>query len=214
MIKPEVPSNVRPSLSIAPEIVAIFLVLSCSVTVVAQRDQPKPGDFVVSIVESQMDLSHNGLTIHDCMLVLPNGRFHLERRWQQLPSSTASLKVFESSLDKIRLDSLQDIISDQGIKNLPPYVEPKIPMGVPWSSGFNAIISRVPQTQHVGFWLWRGGSSEASPNSMPENIKRGWQESESALRPLVEWFHQAKDLRLEPSATDSNLCGMSERRTE
>lgn len=78
--------------------VLILLALSITTSGFAQQSSDQPeGGFLIQIRESQMDLSRNGVTFNNCMQVLPNGRFHLERRLQQLPATTASLNILDSS---------------------------------------------------------------------------------------------------------------------
>ena len=107
--------------------------------------------FLVNISESQMDLSRNGVTAHGCILVLPDGHFHLERRRQQLPASTATLQIFESSLDQTQLETLLGILNDEGIRNLPPYIEPTIPMAVPFSAGSTLKLHEHPRCKTLDF---------------------------------------------------------------
>jgi hypothetical protein len=187
--------------------VLILLALSYSTSGFAQQSTNQPeGGFLIQIRESQMDLSRNGVTFHECILVLPDGRFHFERRLQQLPATTASLNILDSSLDRQQLETLQGILNDENIKTLPRYEEPKIPMAAPWTSGFVTEIPRATQIQSLGYWLWRGGTPEASPNSTAEEVKKGWRESEGALRPLVKWFHGVTSVKLEPSSAKSTFC--------
>src|SRR3954468_14180174 len=62
-------------------------------------------EFLVAIKEGQMELSRAGGTSSDCIVVLPDGRLHLERRKHQISQTTGSLSVFEASLDQERLGS-------------------------------------------------------------------------------------------------------------
>jgi hypothetical protein len=174
----------------------------------AAQNQPRrhPVPFLVSISEGTTDLSRNGVNVHDCILVQPDGRFHLERRMQQLPNPTATLDVFESSLDLAQLQVLRSTLNNDSIQRLPSYVLPAIPMSVPWFRGFHAKIARGTEVQSVGYWVWRGGDPATSPNSTPDSTKRDWHDSEVALRPLVEWFDGTKALKLGPSAAKSTLC--------
>src|SRR5438045_7149769 len=74
--------------------------------------QSDSGAFMVSISEATID-NKNAVTSTDCILVLPDGRFHLERRKEVAPNPTSSLSIFESSLDSTRLQELQDILKDE-----------------------------------------------------------------------------------------------------
>ena len=79
-------------------------------------------------------------------------------------------------------------------------------MTVPWFTTVNAKIGQGGQVRKVGYWGWRGGSAEASPNSTPDNIKNIWKDSQTTLKPLVEWFHAVERLKLSPSGANSTLC--------
>jgi hypothetical protein len=186
--------------------VSVLLFIACAQSAAAQ-DRTNHGALLVRISEVTIDNEH-GVTATDCMLVLPDGGFHLERRKQKLPNPTASLKIFESSLDTERFQQLRDILNDDTLQNLPPYALPTFPMNnLPWFSDLEAEIPRGPTVKRVGYWVWRGGASDRSPNSTPDDIKRSWQESETALRPLLDWFHGVEALRLTSSDSKSNMCG-------
>jgi hypothetical protein len=191
-------------------IASTVLALGCALLAAAQNAPPDPVPFLVSIHEQQMDLSPTGVTSSSCIVVQPDGRFHLERRRQQLPKATATLKIFESSLNSAQLQQLRDILNDESITKLPPFVQPAIPMTVPWVQALNAKIGRGREVHSVGYWVWRGGTPEGSPNSTPDNIKKAWQGAAIALRPLVEWFHEAEAMKLDPSNAKSTLCSTSE----
>jgi hypothetical protein len=139
-------------------------------------------------------------------LVLPDGRFHLERRKEIAPNPTSSLDVFESSLDSVQLEKLQDILKGESIKKLPDYTLPAFPMAVPWFATVKAKIARDGQIRTVGYWLWREGAANESPNSTPDNAKKVWRDSETALQPLVEWFHGVEAFKLTPSGTEPSQC--------
>jgi hypothetical protein len=67
-------------------------------------------------------------------------------------------------------------------------------------------MARSGVVQYVGYWTWRGGTPAASPNYAPASIKKGWQELETALRPLVDWLHAIEVLKLAPSDMKSTMC--------
>jgi hypothetical protein len=183
-----------------------FLVL-CALPATAQIQlQPDPASFLIRVNEATID-NESAVTSTDCILVMPEGRFHLEHRRQQLPNPIANLKIFESSLEPAQLQQLQDILNDQSMQNLPPYALPVFPLNLPWFANVDVRIVRQPRVQEIGYWVWRGGAPDASPNSTPDSVKKGWQESEIALRGLMEWFHGVEALRLRPSGAKSSMCG-------
>lgn len=184
----------------------LFLALS-ALSINAQAQLPlSPSSFLLRINEATID-NEIGTTSTDCMLVMPEGRFHLERRMQKSPNPIAKLKIFESSLKPEQLQHLQDILNDQGMQNLPPYALPVFPMNIPWFTNVDVRIVRPPRVQEIGYWVWRGGAPDASPNTSPDSIKKGWQESETALRALMEWFHGIEALKFRPSGAQSSMCG-------
>jgi hypothetical protein len=185
-------------------IAGVFVVRETSVEAqnFARTDSPP---FVVSVSEATID-NRNLVTATDCILVLPDGRFHLERRKEVAPNPTSSLSIFESSLDSMRLQQLHDILNDENVKRLPNYALPAFPMAVPWFSTFDAKIEQAGRIRKVGYWLWQGGTDETSPNSTPDSIKKVWKDSQVALQPLLEWFHGVETLKLSPSGAKSTQC--------
>jgi len=162
--------------------------------------------FLVILSEGATDLSARGLTLHQCALILPDGRFHLEQRVQRLPNSKATLKVFESSLDSAQFRKLQEILNDESVKELPPLASPTTPMGGNKSRRFTAEIARGRQVQSVGYFEAQRQTAEKSQDLAPSNMKKGWEQSKAALRPLLQWFHGMQAVNLEPSRGESNLC--------
>jgi hypothetical protein len=65
--------------------------------------QPEPTAFLVEVQEGTTDLSRQGASGHICVLVLPDGRFHLESRTQRLPGAEATLNFSDYSLDSSQL---------------------------------------------------------------------------------------------------------------
>jgi hypothetical protein len=97
------------------------------------------------------------VTSTDCIMVLPDGRFHLERRKQVAPNPTSSLNIYESSLDSTQFQQLLNIVKKESITKLPDYAPPAFPMAVPWFSTVNAKVAQAGHIRTVGYWLWRGG---------------------------------------------------------
>jgi hypothetical protein len=162
----------------------------------------------VRIGEADVDNEH-GVTSTDCVLVLPDGRFHLERRRQVLPSSTATLVIFESSLDSSQLEQLQGIVENERMSRLPEYdKQPVFFRNAPWFSSVTVDIETGEAVRRVGYWLWHERS--AGP-AAPADVKKRWQDSEAALRPLVEWFHGIEALKLSPSDTRPSGCSSDQR---
>jgi hypothetical protein len=166
-----------------------------------------PDSFLVRIVEVTTDNQPRGVMANDCIVVSSDGRFHLERRQQVIPSPSARLRIFESSLDSSQFANLQNLLQSERVRALQGYVTPKFPLTMSWVSDLDVQISRGDQVQRVGYWTWRGGKTGLSPESTPNNIKQIWQVSQVALQPLVEWFHQVKSVQLQPSTAQPTMCG-------
>jgi hypothetical protein len=192
--------------SVTVGFVSIAALILLSSMLAARSQTGLEAAFLVEIREGTMDLSRQGTSGRGCILVLPDGRFHLEIRSQHPGSAAAILSVFDYSLDSGQLQKLRGLLDNDRIRQLPAYAQPPLPMAVPWSHGFSVKIARSTGVQNVGYWIWRGGTLSGSPNSAPESVKRGWQESEAALQPLTDWFHSIEALKLSPSGTGSTMC--------
>lgn len=173
----------------------------------SQQERPR---FLVDIREGTIDTSPQGASTHSCILVQPDGRLRLERKIQHLPRTTATANVFTYYLDSSQLQQLQAILESEEVGRLPAYAQPTLPLGVPWSYGFNAKIADGEGVHSVGYWKWRGGSPTVSPNSAPESLKEEWRASEAALHPLEEWVRGIEGLKLTPSDEKSTMCAGDE----
>ncbi len=163
--------------------------------------------FVVSISEARVDNEH-GVTITDCVLVRTDGRLHLERRRQGPTSPTATLKIFESSLDSSQLEHLQSIVKGEETSRLPEFEKQSVFFqNAPWFSSVTVDISMAEAVRRLGYWLW----DERSPGpAVPADVRKRWLESETGLRPMVEWFHGIVGLELPPSASAPTQCSPNE----
>jgi hypothetical protein len=187
----------RAALSLLTSAVGLVLAAALPAAVGAQTtSSPDPKPFVVRISEDRVDNGH-GVTSTACVLVSPDGRFHLERRQQVLPSSTAVLKVFESSLDSSQLQQLRDILRNEPTGSLPEYdKQPIYFQNAPWFSSVTVEISAGEAARRAVYWSWDERS--AGPAASAE-VKKHWKDAETALRPLVEWLHGIEALKLAPS---------------
>lgn len=174
----------------------------------AQNIQSDSGAFLVILNEGETDISSRGVNLHECALILPDGRFHLEQRVQHLPNSNANLKVFESSLDSAQFRKLQEILNDETVKELPPLTSPATPMAVTKFRGFTARIARGEQVQSVGYLEAQQQTVEKSTDLAHSDMKKGWEQSKVALRPLLQWFQALQGVNREPSRGKSTLCSI------
>lgn len=186
--------------------VSVILALAATLPAAAHaqtNSSPDPNSFVVRVSEAMIDNEH-GVTRSDCVLVLPDGRLHLERRRVAAPSSTATLKVYESSLDSSQLEQLRNIVNNEVKSGLPEY--DKSPVGfqnAPWFSSVIVDTGDRETARRFGYWAW--DKRNAGPD-VPADVKKQWQESEVGLRPLVEWLHGIEGLKLPPSDAAPTQC--------
>lgn len=199
------------TLGIAESGVALLLLaVFSSCAVLAQANPPTAQKVLpVRISEAKMDNEH-AVTSSDCVLVLPDGRLHLERRSAAKPSSTATLKIFESSLDSSELEQLRGIIKDEEASGPPEYDKQRVFFqNAPWFTSVTVDIGEGGTVRRFGYWAW--DKRNAGPD-VPTNVKTHWQDSEVALRPLVEWFHRIEESNLTTSNAESTQCSVDSAR--
>jgi hypothetical protein len=173
-----------------------------------QAQEPGPCDsapYVVFLGERTADLSAKGVNKASLLTVLPDGRFHLERRVQAAPGEAVVLTIFESTLTSEQLQRLRGILDSDNIKRLPAYERPKFG-NVAMFQIFEAKIFRDPIIQHVGYGDWVEEGSDAAPNSAES--KKAWGEARVKLSPLLEWMHalETSDQLKPVSDGASRLC--------
>jgi hypothetical protein len=192
--------------TIAIPFVATLLLL----TIVMAQDAVPARDLpLVRTVEMSMDF-HSGITANSCIAIQSDGRFHLERRLQQLPSQQAVLHIYEATLDAFQLSRLKSMLDAQAVREASTYKGPKFPVLVPTVAVVRIEIARVDKVQTVGYFAWnrQPGTEGLSPESTPEALKEEWRSSRLALTPLVGWFHEVEAMRWpELDESHSTLCG-------
>jgi hypothetical protein len=197
----------RSALGVAESGIALLLLaVSASCAVLAQANSPTAQKVLpVRIGEAKMDNEHT-VTSSDCVLVLPDGRLHLERRREAKPNSTATLKIFESSLDSCELEQLRGIIKDEEASGLPEYDRQRVFFqNAPCFTPVTVDIGEGTTARRFGYWAW--DKRNAGPD-VPASVRTHWQDSEVALRPLVEWLHRIEASNLMPSDAESTLCSV------
>ena len=162
---------------------------------------------MVIVQQQEIDLSIKGKSSMECVAILPNGRFHLERRVQDLPGASTKTSSLESSFGETKLRQLREILNNNLIISLPSFVPPETPMG---TRSFSTFISRINLgngTKTVGYLIWEeGNDKKISPDSAPENIRTAWKDSESLLRPLAGFVKGIGESGFSTSNTKANLC--------
>jgi hypothetical protein len=177
--------------------------------VVAQDTVPERQPPLVRIVEMGIDY-HSGITANSCIAIQSDGRFHLERRLQQLPSQQAALHIYEATLDAFQLSRLESMLDAQAVREASTYKTPKFPLGVPAVAAIRIAIARAEKVQTVGYFAWNRepGTEGSSPESTPEAVKEEWGSTRLALIPLVGWFHEVEAMKWpELDESHSTLCG-------
>jgi hypothetical protein len=171
------------------------------------NSRPNAKAFIVTISEARVDNEH-GVTSTDCLLVRLDGRLHLERRRQAPVSPTAMVKIFESSLDASQLERLQGIVKSEETSRLPEYEKQSVFFqNASWFSSVAVDVSTGEATRRFGYWLW----DERNPGpGVPADVRKQWQDVETGLRPMVEWFHGIVALNLPPSASAPTQCSPNE----
>ena len=125
--------------------------------------------------------------LSNCVLVLPDGKFYLSLRREEIMDGTSTVSNFEGTLSDRSLGILRNIINEDGVKKAPPYQSPEIPFDADGFESFEVEIQRDNSIQTIGYFRWSGkGPANSSL------IKKQWHESEVALQPLVEWFWSLK----------------------
>jgi len=181
-----------------------LLVLLVSTSSGAQTSE---APFIVKMYEADISLDYRGVTVHNCAVVLPNGVLHLEVRKQQLPEPSATLSIYDQLLSEKQLDRLNSIIKDERISKLPSFEQPVRAFTVPHFRGFNTTIPRTTGPQTVGFFAEeRDGQISRPSNFAEDEMRERWKQSETILRPLVNWLHDVASLQLSKSTETSNLC--------
>jgi hypothetical protein len=173
---------------------ATVLVFTCFVPQVAA---PAPRLPLVKIGEWGMDLHPSGITTGSSIIIQRDGHFHLETRFQQLPSERVVRHVYESTLDAFQLSRLESMLDAQAVRDAPTYQGPKFPLTVPTVAGVTVKIPRGDKVQSVGYFAWNKvpGREDSPPETTPEAIKEEWRSSRVALTPLVGWFHEIEGMK-------------------
>src|SRR5260370_34423119 len=141
------------------ELVLLWVFTLAYPPLTAQHAESDSRQYVVILNEGETDISPKGVNVHTCAVVFPDGRFRLESRIQQLPNSSATLKIFESSLDSVQFRELQEILNSDSIKKLPQFVWPATPMMGTRFRVFRARIARGDKTQSTAYFGLQAATS-------------------------------------------------------
>jgi hypothetical protein len=189
------------------------LLLLIIVNPMMQAQEPSlsltPGSFIVWLGERQTDLSPQGVSSMDCIVVRPDGGFHIEHRTQQLPSTNVKVSVSEGKLTGTELEQLQEIIDRPSIREMAQrsLYNPPRPIGTPVSrANFVATISRDTTLQSIYYQDWSGRDASGSTDPAAPTERA----AEQTLQPLVTWFQGVEHAFTSTSpSTQMNSCTLS-----
>jgi hypothetical protein len=102
-----------------------------------------------------------------CMVVSLDGTFRLTLRTQRLPNPIATVQKYVGVLNPVQAERLQKLVNSYGMRALPPFVEPDLPMDITSYDAFSAKIARGEETDVVGYLSWQGGRPEAPSQFCP-----------------------------------------------
>ena len=156
--------------------------------------------------EVRENTDRNGLSTRDCIVIYDSGRFHLERRRQQMPGVENKLTVYESVLTPAQMKLLEEVLSSLDLKTLPRYIPPKFPLNVSTYSIFTVTINRNNELYNLGYFDWANSRSDGSPASTPEQVKQDWQLSKDRLQAIKNWLHELETSDLVPTDSPSDSC--------
>jgi hypothetical protein len=195
--------------------VSIFLAVAviCATPVAPQTQTSSDGNPLVRMWDSWTTLHPTAgpNNIENCVVVHPDGQFHLELRRQEFLDGRAALHIYEGTLDAGSVQTLKNLLDADAIKKLATPKLPRFPLSddAPLE-GFSAAISRTDRTQDVGYFVVKA----RGPDN-PDTVVQEWQESQMALQPLVEWFRALKTFKTPAkhrvSNSRSTVCGLAQR---
>jgi hypothetical protein len=171
--------------------------------------QPTYDHSLVRISETNLDISPHGVTVSTCVLVQPDGRLHFETRIQQLPAETATLHIYEATLDSFHMLRLNNLLDAPGVRYAETFPMPQLPLTTPTVNAAIVEIPRERSIQKLGYLAWneRSGKQNERPESEPAAVKERWQQSRVLLTPLLQWFHELQFVKMsELPQSASTLC--------
>jgi hypothetical protein len=177
---------------------------------IQEDSRPAPVPTLVSLHEMSVDFSPPGVTSNSCILIQTDGHFHIETRVKTLQETTASLHIYESSLDEFHLRMLTGLVDNQSVRDLKDFINPAFPMTLSRFSLATVQIPRDGSTQRLGYLVWerRAGMENHSPESTPDSVKEQWRTAQTALTPLVLRLHEMEGMNWpEVPKSRSSLCG-------
>lgn len=139
------------------------------------------------------------VTFSNCVLVLPDGRFYISLRRQEIAGDPVSVSSLEGFLDDKSMRILREFLDDKSVRGTPEFVLPHIPFSAEKFETFEVQIDRGSSVQHAGYVKgWNGNGP-----SNPESTKRDWEAAEVVLQPLLVWSRTLKSDKYPPKRPSS-----------
>ena len=146
---------------------------------------------------------------NSCLVVYPDGAYHLERRRQEAHHSYNGLTVYESRLSSDDLEALKRDLDVLSHKGLAEYQSPALPMTISTYQLMTVELTTNSITHNFGYLEWTDKDKAGPPNNSPDEVKRSWRNTEVALQPLRRFteglLERAASSNVEQSK--ANLCG-------
>lgn len=165
--------------------------------------------YLVRLERSQAELVPHGTTGGLCAAVWADGRLHAERRNETLPSTRASLQIYDTVLDAHQLAVLRLLLDSQNVMQVPKFEAAHTPVQAAAYYAFTADIRRAGGFQHAGFMQFgRNGGNGSNPIDR-EDARPSDRESRAILLSLLVWMQSTVDnLDLNPRG-EVNFCSIS-----
>lgn len=200
----------RHSKSIANGMLKIALLALSGTLLCAAAQQPtdaqNPGSLLITLREFTLGATPPSLNHSNCINVWADGRFHLERRWQQSTGGAAQVLVFNSTLPKTQFHELKQLLDSEALRQLPETFVPDPSVAKTWLSGVQVWITRDGSIQRAGYFEW--GEHEPANEAHPARnfVRQSHPEASSALKPLEGWLQHVNSERLSPGGAESTMC--------
>ncbi|MGA9668041.1 MAG: hypothetical protein WBQ94_02470 [Terracidiphilus sp.] len=184
----------------------VLLVAWCSPPASTQDKQPNGEGMVVTVNEFQEGSLPPAGSYSTCINVWEDGRFHLERRRQQLPSATATLQVFDSTLPVDELEQLQNILKSDPVLRLQPLGPLSNSEAKTWVRGMIVRIFRDKSMRKVGYFEWETNDASAVSQLERKLVVEPQLDAKEALKPLSEWLSKVNSAKLTPTIGEPTMC--------
>lgn len=158
-----------------------------------------PGAFM-RLYEARMNAQDEHVEdFNACILLTQDGRFHLEKRADELINHKLNASVHEGSLDPVALFRLMSLIRHLTAAHVPEYRPPRLPLRADSYDLFVAEIPGAEGVRRVGYVTWTNGVAGAFPEDEADETKLEWAASQAALQPIRQWFDAMLAAQVKPT---------------